>query len=156
VAVLDTRRGQIQEYPVLPPQRGMPHMITIGPGGHPWWTEGFSGTVATLDPAVASPGSCATDSGTCAGVRRFNLPPVSRCGLGAHASGIVFDRSRRLVWLDDSLNSRVGSLDPSTGAFRLISLGDCNAHPHDGLVLPQTGIVWFDEEFANAIGELIP
>jgi streptogramin lyase len=157
VAVLDTRkRDEIREYPIVLPQSGTPHMITIGPGGHPWWTEGFSGTIATLDPAVAAPGSCGTDSGTCQGVRRLSLPPVSDCGLGSHTSGIVFDRSRRLVWLDDSLNSQVGSLDPSSGTFRLTSLRNCNAHPHDGLILARTGTVWFDEEFANGIGKLIP
>jgi hypothetical protein len=32
--------------------------------------------------------------------------------------------------------------------------GDCNAHPHDGLNVDGPGTVWFDEEFANAIGEI--
>ena len=36
------------------------------------------------------------------------------------------------------------------------TLSSCGAHPHDGLALDGAGNVWFDEEFANAIGELIP
>jgi hypothetical protein len=32
---------------------------------------------------------------------------------------------------------------------------DCG-HPHDGLSVDSAGHVWFDEEFANAIGELVP
>jgi streptogramin lyase len=157
VAVLDTRRHDaIREYPIVIPQSGTPHMITIGPGGHPWWTEGFSATIATLDPAAATPGSCGSTSGTCRGVRRFSLPPSTGCSLGSHASGIVFDRSRNLVWLDDSLTSQIGSFNPSSGTFRLTKLGYCNAHPHDGLILADAGKVWFDEEFANGIGELVP
>jgi streptogramin lyase len=58
--------------------------------------------------------------------------------------------------LDNSLTAQVGSFDPSTGSFALNTLSNCNAHPHDGLSLDATGDVWFDEEFANAIGELIP
>jgi hypothetical protein len=38
----------------------------------------------------------------------------------------------------------------------MTSLSSCGAHPHDGLGLDGTGSVWLDEEFANAIGELIP
>ena len=157
VAALDTRNhNTIREYPIVLPQSGTPHMITIGPGGHPWWTEGFAGTLATLNPATARPGSCGTASGTCRGVRRFSVPAPSGCPLGTHTSGIAFDRSRQLLWLDDSLSSQVGSFDPRTGSFRWTGLSDCNAHPHDGLILAHARTLWFDEEFANAIGELIP
>jgi hypothetical protein len=36
------------------------------------------------------------------------------------------------------------------------TLSNCGAHPHDGLSVDSGGNVWFDEEFANVIGELIP
>lgn len=157
IAVLDARRhNRIREYPIVLPASGTPHMITVGPRGHPWWTEGFSGTIATLDPAVAAPGSCETSFGTCKGVRRFRVPPSRRCTMGSHISGIVFDRARHVLWLDDALGGAVGSFDPSRGSFRLTQLADCNAHPHDGLVVGHSGSVWFDEEFANGLGELIP
>jgi streptogramin lyase len=157
VAVLDTLgHDAITEYPVVLPTSGTPHMITIGPGGHPWWTEGFSGTIATLDPALATPGSCGTTVGPCRGVSRFTLPPATGCTLGSHTSGIAFDQSRHLLWLDDSLSGQVGSFNPRTGTFDLSKLSGCNAHPHDGLVLGQSGNVWFDEEFENGLGELVP
>jgi streptogramin lyase len=157
VAVLDTRRhDRIREYPIVVPQSGTPHMIAIGPSGDPWWTEGFSGTIGTLDPARATPGSCGTESGPCRGVRRFTLPAAGECDLGTHASGIAFDRSRHVLWLDNALTSEVGSVDPSTGAFKLVQLGGCNAHPHDGLIVSPDDVVWFDEEFANGIGKLTP
>jgi streptogramin lyase len=157
IAALDTRRhNRVQEYPIVLPQSGTPHMIAIGPGGHPWWTEGFAGTIGTLDPTLARPGSCGTALGACRGVRRFALPAATGCSLGSHTSGIVFDRSRHLMWLDDALTNQVGSFKPSTAAFQLAQLGNCNAHPHDGLVLGHSGSVWFDEEFANGIGRLTP
>jgi streptogramin lyase len=131
-------------------------MITAGPRGHPWWTEGFSGTIATLDPARATPGSCKSASASCPGVRRFGVPAPTGCTLGSHTSGIVFDPSRRLVWLDDSLTGQVGSFKPSSRTFRVTKLTGCNDHPHDGLVLGHSGNLWFDEEFANRLGELIP
>jgi streptogramin lyase len=157
IAVLDpSHHHEIREYPIVLPPSGTPHMVAIGPGGRPWWTEGFSGTIATLDPAHATPASCGTASGTCDGVQRFSLPPATGCSLGTHTSGIAFDRARNLMWLDDSLTSQVGSFDPSTHAFALTRLTNCNAHPQDGLTLTRAGAVWFDQEFTNRIGELIP
>jgi streptogramin lyase len=157
VAVLDSsRHNAIREYPIVLPRSGTPHEITIGPGGHPWWTEGFSGTIGTLDPAAATPGSCGPASGTCQGVRRFSLPPSSACSRSSHTSGIAFDRVGGLVWLDDSLTSRVGFFNPSTGTFALARMGRCNAHPHDGVTVAAGHTVWFAEEYANRIAQVTP
>jgi streptogramin lyase len=158
VASLDTGNGNaIAEYPIVqPPSGGTPHMIVVGANGQPWWTEGFTGTIATLDPAAATPGTCGRASGTCDGIQQFQVPPSTSCGSSTHTSGIAFQSSANVVWLDDSLTSQVGSFNPSNGAFAMNALSDCNAHPHDGLNLDAAGDVWFDEEFANAIGELIP
>jgi streptogramin lyase len=157
VAVLDTSEPDvISEYPIVRPLSGTPHMIVVDEDGRPWWTEGFSNTIATLNPATATPGSCGTTSGTCTGIRRFDVPPSSMCGDSAHTSGIAFQSSPDLVWLDNSLTAQVGSFTPSTGNFGMNTLSDCGAHPHDGLSLDSAGNVWFDEEFANAIGVLSP
>jgi streptogramin lyase len=157
VAVLDTTEPDvISEYPIVRPLSGTPHMIVVDASGRPWWTEGFSNTIATLDPATATPGSCGTTSGLCTGIRRFDVPPSGMCGDSAHTSGIAFQSSQDLVWLDNSLTAQVGSFSPSTGTFGMNTLSDCGAHPHDGLNLDSAGNVWFDEEFANAIGELVP
>jgi len=159
VAVFNThkRRHAISEYQIVRPLSGTPHMIAIGPRGHPWWTEGFSNTIATLDPDSAKPGRCRTRSGTCKGVRRFALTAATSCSTnGAHASGIAIQRSRDLVWLDNSLTAQVGSFDPRSHTFDLDTLSDCDDHPHDGLTLDSADKVWFDEEFGSAIGELTP
>jgi len=155
VAVLDTSHGnEISEYPIVQPRSGTPHLIVIGWNGHPWWTEGWSNTVATLDRAAATPGSCGSASGNCNGVQRFTVPGSGTCGGSTHTSGIAFDAATNRVWFDNSLTAQVGSFTPSTGTFDTTTLSDCNAHPHDGLSLDSAGNVWFGEEFANAIGEL--
>jgi sugar lactone lactonase YvrE len=157
VAVLDPGNGNaISEYPIVRPLSGTPHLIVVDAAGRPWWTEGFSNTIGTLDPGAATPGSCGTTSGTCTGIRRFEQPRSTTCGTSTHTSGIGFQASTNLVWLDNSLTAQVGSFNPSTGAFSMTTLSDCGAHPHDGLNLDSAGNVWFDEEFANAIGRLIP
>jgi streptogramin lyase len=158
VAVLDSANSNaISEYQIVLPVSGTPHLITIGAGGNPWWTEGWSNTIATLNPGTATPGQCGTTSGTCTGVQRFRAPAPSTCSnSGSHTSGIAFQGSAGLVWFDNSLTAQVGSFSPMSNAFAMNTLSNCGAHPHDGLNLDAAGNVWFDEEFANAIGELIP
>jgi hypothetical protein len=158
IAVLDTNNNNaISEYPIVLPVSGTPHLVAIGAGGNPWWTEGWSNTIATLDPAAATPGRCGPASGTCSGIQRFHAPAPTTCSTsGTHTSGIAFQGSAQLVWFDNSLTAQVGSFSPSSNAFAMNTLSNCGAHPHDGLGLDGLGNVWFDEEFANAIGELIP
>jgi streptogramin lyase len=157
VAVLDTSIGNaISEYPIVRPLSGTPHLVVMGANHQPWWTEGWSDTIATLLPPAATPGICGTTSGTCNGVQRFHVPPSDSCGGSSHTSGIAFESSADRVWLDNSETDQVGSFTPSTGAFAMSTLSSCSAHPHDGLNLDPAGDVWFDEQFTNAIGELIP
>ena len=44
---------------------------------------------------------------------------------------------------------------PATNQFAVNNLS-CGVHPHDGLNLDPALHVWWDEEFANALGELTP
>jgi streptogramin lyase len=156
VAVLDTGANDaISEYAIVQPSDGTPHLIAVGPDGHPWWTEGWSDTIATLDPAVAVPGGCGSDSGVCTGVQRFLLPASSSCGEGAHSSGIAVDGAANRVWLDDSLTDQVGWFTPSAGTFDMRPVGTCNAHPHDGLSLDAVGNAWVSEQFADAIAVVL-
>ena len=155
VARLDTANGNaIAEFPIVQPLSGTPHMIAIGAGGRPWWAEGFSRTIATLDPASATPGSCGPATGSCNGIARFHVPGPIPCGGQSHVSGVAFDGATGKVWFDDSLSAQVGSFTPPTGAFAMTTLSNCGAHPHDGLTLASPGRIWFNEEFANALGRL--
>jgi len=158
VAVLNTAANDaIEEYPIVLPRSGTPHLLTVDAHGNPWWTEGWTDTIATLNPLAARPGECGVTSGDCNGIQRFTVPaPTSCASSGTHTSGIAFQTSSGLVWLDNSLTAQVGSFNPSNDAFAMSSLSDCGAHPHDGLNVDGAGSVWFDDEFANALGELIP
>ena len=156
IASLDTRTDAIAEYPIVQPLSGTPHLVAIDGAGHPWWTEGWSNTIATLNPAVARPGQCGTTSGACTGIQRFKPPAPTTCSTsGNHTSGIALQAASGLVWFDNSLSAQVGSFTPSGNTFGMTSLSNCSAHPHDGLSVDAAGNVWFDEEFANAIGELV-
>jgi streptogramin lyase len=154
VAVLNSTNDVISEYPIMQPLgNSTPHLISIASNGDPWWTEGWSNTIATLNPAAATPGTCGTTSGVCDGITRFQLPTSLVCSSSSHVSGIAYQSSTGLVWMDNSLTGQVGSFNPMTDAFDMSSVG-CH-HPHDGLILDPAGNVWCDEEFANALGELI-
>src|SRR4029077_2002895 len=137
----------ISEYPiVLPLSNSTPHLVAIDSQGHPWWTEGGSNTLATLNPAAGTPGQCGVPSGTCNGIQRFEAPSSSSCtGSGSHMSGIGLQASSGVVWIDNSLTAQVGSFNPSSHVFSLTNLSNCGAHPHDGLNLDGSGNVWFDE-----------
>ena len=92
--------------------------------------------------------------GDCLGVTEFALPaPPANCS-STHVSGISVQRGSSLVWLDDSLSAQVGDFNTQTSTFTLDNLTNCGAHPHDGLNLDASTHVWWDDEFANAIGEL--
>jgi len=161
--VLDTgHNNTISEYPIraqLPPaQQGAnsgltPHLIALDAQGNPWWTEGWIRDIGKLVPAQGTPGQCGVSSGDCLGVTEYALPnPPANCST-SHVSGIVI-QSNQTIWLDDSLASQVGNFNPTNHLFTMYDLTDCGAHPHDGLNLDASGNLWWDEEFANKLGEL--
>lgn len=159
IAKLDTaNNNQISEYLIRSslPWSLTPHLLALDANGHPWWTEGWVRAIGTLDPQVATSGVCGTSVGDCTGVTEFALPsPPPTCG-SSHVSGIAVANNGALVWLDDSLSAQVGNYNRVTHQFTLYDLANCNAHPHDGLNLDAASPphVWWDEEFANALGEL--
>ena len=57
IASLNTATNAISEYPIaLPLSNSTPHLVAIGANGNPWWSEGWSNTIATLNPSAATPG----------------------------------------------------------------------------------------------------
>jgi streptogramin lyase len=153
-----SNNNQISEYLIRSslPSGLTPHLIKLNANGNPWWTEGFVRDIGTLNPSLATPGVCGTTSGDCTGVSEFSLPPPPSSCSSSHVSGIAVQGGGTLIWLDDSLSAQVGDFNPSTTQFTLDNLSNCGAHPHDGLNLDLISPphVWWDEEFANALGEL--
>jgi hypothetical protein len=134
-------------------------MIGVDANGHPWWTPGWAPYLGTLDPGAATPGQCGTASSPlsdCSGVTEVALPPPPNSCNSNHVSGLaVQGGSTSRMWFDNSLSNQVGVYTPSTNQFAVDNLS-CGVHLHDGLNLVPAQHVWWDEEFANALGELTP
>jgi virginiamycin B lyase len=144
--------NSINEYLTKNRVNSTPHLLTFDKQGNIWWTEGFNDAIGSLAIKQASPG-------TSNGVTEYTLPAPA-CTLGPscsmHTSGIGVD-SKGIVWFDDSLSSRIGSLDPATGNFSMMVIGSgptSNTHPHDGFAIDKSDNAWFGEEFANKLGEV--
>lgn len=156
IGVLDiANNNHITEYPIRsqPSENLTPHLIALDGRGTPWWTEGNTRALGTLNAALATPGRCAGYAQSCAGITEIYLPPTPRSCPHSHLSGIAIAPDGR-IWIDDSLSSQVGNYSSSTHQFTLYDLGACDIHAHDGLALDATSHIWWTEEFANALGEL--
>ncbi|MFL5629385.1 MAG: hypothetical protein ACJ788_27730, partial [Ktedonobacteraceae bacterium] len=145
--------NNIAEYQTKNKFNSTPHLIAIDKQGNIWWTEGFDNAIGSLAVKQAVPG-------TSNGVTEYAVPrPTCTSGpsCSTHLSGIAVD-SQGIIWFDDSLSSRIVSLNPSTGTFSTIVVGGgltSGSHPHDGFVIDKSDNVWFGEEFANKLGEVI-
>jgi streptogramin lyase len=125
-----------------------PHLITFDGRGNMWWTEGWDGKIGQLVISQAQPG-------TGNGVTEFTVPT---CSCSTHISGIGVDGAGN-VWFDDSLSARVGYFIPGTHTFTMLPFlggsASSNAHPHDGLAVASDNTVYFAEEFADKLGEVL-
>ncbi len=147
----------INEYQINAGNVGAtPHLITFDGNGNIWWSEGPDRNIGRLVISQAKPG-------TSNGVQEFtvpypdpNCPAATDCSM--HISGIGVDGAGN-VWFDDSLSSRVGYYAQSTGTFTMLPpIGGAitsNTHPHDGLAVDGNNTVFFAEEFANKLGEVL-
>jgi streptogramin lyase len=141
-----TSAGVLDEYKIRnTPTAGSgltPHLITVSPNGSIWWSEGFVHAIATLNLAVAQPG-------TNDGVTEYSYASTcSNCG--THTSGISADTLGN-IWFDDSNQNTFGSLPVGGGAFSIYNSPTSKSHPHDGLNVDSQNRVWFDEQFGNKL-----
>jgi streptogramin lyase len=138
-----TTGSQLKEYKIrnsLPsgPYGLTPHLITVDGNGNIWWSEGWVSSIGKLVVAQAKPG-------TTSGVTEFMYHGSGTSG--SHTSGIAVDHNG-VVWFTDSLQSIFGSFN---GSFTLYATPTPNSHPHDGMNVDASNVVWFDEEFANKL-----
>jgi streptogramin lyase len=144
-----TSAGQLLEYKIRnTTSSGLtPHLITVDHNGNIWWSEGFVAAIAELKVAQAVPG-------TNQGVSEY-FYPLSCSTCGAHTSGISVD-SNGNIWFDDSNQSIFGSFPVTgTGSFSIYNTPTANSHPHDGLQVDGQNRIWFDEEFANKLAQVV-
>lgn len=123
-----------------------PHLITADKYGNIWYSQGFSGVIGEYIPSTGVHKDFQVSTGIC--------PNPNNCP-GTHISGISTD-GKGMVWFDDSLDARVGYLNPQTGVFKAIRLTNTSAHPHDGLIVDGRNNVWFTELYASKLGKVLP
>jgi streptogramin lyase len=118
------------------------HMITYDGAGHLWYSEGGSDMVGEYTVSSSTPKNFSVASGICA------TPPCS----GTFVSGIAIDSSG-LVWFDETQNSLLGSLDPTTNAINVFQLPS-NSGPGEGLAIDSSHNIWVSMLFSSQVGEL--
>lgn len=116
-----------------------PHLLTTDKSGNIWYSEGFAGQVGVYNVSTKTHKDYLVSVG------------ISQ----THISGIGVD-SNGLVWFNDSLSARIGTLDPATSKVTAIQLSFTGAHPHDGLTIDKTNTVWITEQYGFRLGEVLP
>jgi streptogramin lyase len=138
--------ANITEYTVQTDQQ---HLITVDKNGNVWFSTGFRGQIGEL------PSGSSTAKTFCVSQKFINSP---------HISGISVDNNTGFVWFDDSINTRVGYLDPTqynndcatpnSVAGVTDTTYTAGDHPHDGLLVDGTGNVFFTLQFGSQVGRI--
>ena len=82
-------------------------------------------------------------------IREWDVPSK---GAHPHDPAVAPDGS---LWFTEQMVSKIGRLDPTTGAFKEYPLKGSNDGPH-GLVADRDGNIWYTGNFAAHIGKLDP
>jgi virginiamycin B lyase len=109
------------------------------------WILGFCAVALTFQPS--KPVSPVADLNVT--IREWDVPTH---GAHPHDPAVAPDGS---LWFTEQLVSKLGRLDPATGAFKEYPLKGSNDGPH-GLVADRDGNIWYTGNFAAHIGKLNP
>ncbi len=112
-----------------------PKMITSGPDGNLWFTEGLASQIGMTDAAD--------------NVQEFATPTV-----GSLPYGIAAGPDGNL-WFTEAGAGRIGVINPATGKITEFPAPTPGSAPH-GIVAGPDGDLWFTEFAANRIGEIDP
>lgn len=149
---LNVKTGKLEEFKI-PPEKSVPHGLTVSDKGNVWFTEMFASKLAQLDWD-----------------RKNNTARIVEYFLGKRRSphDLVVDEKRGFVWFTAARPDAIGRLDlsqaqPGTGkGVKYYKLPDPHSHPTQ-IALDQDGRVWFTEmgmffrgKYNNKIGLLIP
>ncbi|MCH6581194.1 MAG: Lyase-like protein [Nitrospinae bacterium] len=147
---LNTKTGEVQEIAV-PPEKSVPHGLTLSANGTVWFTQMFASKVAKLE-------------------HRNGKPHLVEYFLGKRRSphDLQIDEKRGYVWFTAARPDAIGRLDlsqaePGTSkGVKFYKLPDPHSHPTQ-IILDKDGNVWFTEmgmyfrgRYNNKIGMLIP
>ena len=147
---LDITTGNVEEI-IIPPEKSVPHGMTLSKDGTIWLTEMFASKLAKLD------------------LNRKN-PKIVEYFLGKRRSphDVHVDEKRGFVWFTAARPDAIGRLDlskakPGTSkGLRYYKLPNPDSHPTQ-IVLDKDGNIWFTEmgkyfqgKYNNKIGLLVP
>ena len=147
---LDMKTGVVREIAV-PPEKSVPHGLTLSSNGTVWFTEMFASKLTRLNMDQ-------------------NKPEIVEYFLGKRRSphDLQIDDKRGFVWFTAARPDAIGRLDlsqakPGTSkGVKFYPLPDPHSHPTQ-ITLDNDGNVWFTEmgmyfrgRFNNKIGKLIP
>src|SRR5262245_13585561 len=100
-------------------------------------------------PASPPPGGTPAPVALDVRIREWDVPTK---GAHPHDPAVAPDGS---LWFTEQMVSKLGRLDPATGAFKEFPLKGSNDGPH-GLVADRDGNIWYTGNFAAHIGKLDP
>ncbi len=151
VSVLDTETGKVEEF-TIPPEKSVPHGITLSTDAVIWFTEMFESKLANLTFPKDQP------------------PKITEYLLGKRKGphDLIVDDQRKWVWFTANRPASIGRLDlakaePGTNkGVEFFPTPTPKSHPSQ-LVLDNEGNIWFTEmglyfrgKYLNQIGKLIP
>lgn len=105
------------------------------------------GLLAAVPSHAPAPASTPADLHV--NIREWDVPTK---GAHPHDPAVAPDGS---LWFTEQMVSKLGRLDPATGAFKEFPLRGSNDGPH-GLVADREGNIWYTGNFAAHIGKLDP
>ncbi len=134
----------LQEHTVPTSQQ---HAIVADAAGDLWFSTGSDGRIGEYSPTTG----------------KTKIYCVAGGAKNAHISGITVDSNNENVWFNDVTNARIGVLDLTqyandcaTGSTTGIAYSQlaANAQPDDGLIVDNSGNVYFTDLAGKQLGEI--
>jgi streptogramin lyase len=125
----------------------IPHLIYRDATGNLWFSEQGADTIGEYNPTTQAKSVFSVAGSICptAGVTPTTCNNTFIGGVSVDSNG--------LVWFDETQTGQIGSLNPTTKAVTLFSLGN-GTGPGDGLNVDSHNNVWVSMLYAKQLGEL--
>jgi streptogramin lyase len=125
----------------------VPHLIFLDSAGNLWFSEQGADTIGEYNPTTHANTVFSVAGSICP------TPGVTPTTCTNTFIGGVAVDSTGLVWFDETQNGLLGSLNPTTKAVNLFSLG-IGTGPGDGLNIDSHNNVWVSMLYSKQLGEL--
>src|SRR6266852_3243890 len=125
----------------------VPHLIYLDSTGNLWFSEQGADTIGEYNPTTHANTVLSVAGSICP------TPGVTPTTCTNTFIGGVAVDSTGLVWFDETQNGLLGSLNPTTKAVNLFSLG-AGTGPGDGLNIDSHNNVWVSMLYSKQLGEL--